>query len=135
MGLKCTWQQNVLPMLRLPLACLFAKGDDVTFIRPAFQHDQPCGANKHLHLLSQAKREIVALKMAIKQAGFQLSEIVRAEVILSQDVDEYQLGELCELLESLPGEVEVHYEENGLLARDIPLASTQLIAIEAMLTH
>ncbi|MGF1687582.1 hypothetical protein L4C36_12925 [Photobacterium japonica] len=135
MGLKCTWQQNVLPILRLPLACLFAKGDDVTFIRPAYRHDQPCGANKHLHLLTQAQQEIVALKLAIKQAGYHVSEIVRAEVTLSSDVDEFQLGELCELLDTLPGEVEVHYEEKGLFASDVPLASTQLIAIEAMLIH
>lgn len=135
MGLKTTFNQNVLPILKLPLACLFATSDDVTFVRPTFNNDISRGVNKHLYLLKQAKLEIVSLKLAVKQAGYQLCEIARTEVILSRDIDEYQLNELYLLLEALPGEVEIHYDEPSMFSSRTTLAHSQLIAIEVMVIH
>ncbi|MGF1727501.1 hypothetical protein [Photobacterium nomapromontoriensis] len=135
MGLKSTFNQNIWPIMKLPLACLFTTSDDVTFVRPPFHGNLCGGVNKHLHLLDQARVEIATLKLAVEQAGYQLCEIVRTEVILSRSIDEYQLKELYKILEPLPGEVEIHYDESILFSPSSKLAHSQLIAIEAMLIH
>lgn len=135
MGFKSTFHQNVLPIFKMPLACLFASTEDVVFVRTVNSADDSTRYHWSKCLFEQTQMEIIALKQAVKRAGYQLSEIARTEVILSKSVEDDQLAELYELLESLPGEVEIHYEEPGLFTGKSELAPSQLIAIEAMVIH
>ncbi|MGF1683197.1 hypothetical protein [Photobacterium minamisatsumaniensis] len=130
--MKLGRSNDFFPLLKWPLACLFAQTDEVIVIRPS---NRPSNSKITCDLASQVQEEINLLKLELHKNGYQLSEIIQTEVRLSSLIPDEQLDEIYRLIEQLPGEIEVivvacsshqEYQDTG---------KEKLISIEAMVIH